>query len=620
MIPLVLFLILASSVLGQQALYVDLTGSWRFTTQNNPAMAQPDFDDSSWETMQLPPLALQGAAIWLRRTVELPQWVDRSQLALTLGPFRRIYAVYINGVEIEKVGSFDTQSDSQIARTRTFFIPPAVAAGNNTLVIAIRTGRSGGTPPSWKLDQKVPYSLTYRAQAPIDAGAVSLAIQRERLTPTLVIAFAYLIFCIPILLAWLGDRQRHELPWLAAFLIATSILDANRVWSLTLESTPFGPEGGPWLYAFTKSTTWVLSTTFVIVFLRFRLYWVQVLLWLGWLTFLGLLIFPQFIPVKVGWFSFYLAFGSLSGVVSAVVISVAWKMLWNERPPLSRHLLLSVLMLLSLERIVWGSTSGYEASFQFGGYQFELIDLLSLVLTSVMLVLLLRQIVIDRRDRQRLQGEMLAGRDAQLFLLGSGSIIHTANFEVDPVYEPAAEVGGDFHWTRIEPDSSLILVVGDVSGKGLKAAMLVSVAIGILRNEKSAAPAAILAALNQGLTGHTGGGFVTCCCARFDSDGTVTIANAGHPSPYSESREVEVEAGLPLGIVAAVVYDESVVKGSRFTFVSDGVVEAENPRRELFGFDRTQEISGKSAQEIADAAKAWGQNDDITVVTVRRNA
>ena len=147
-----------------------------------------------------------------------------------------------------------------------------------------------------------------------------------------------------------------------------------------------------------------------------------------------------------------------------------------------------------------------------------------------------------------------------------------------------------------------------------------SVAIGILRNEKSSSPAAILGALNEGLTGHTGGGFVTCCCARFDTDGTVTVASAGHPAPYADGRELEVATGLPLGIAPGVTYDESTTTGHHFTFVSDGVVEAENAHRELFGFERTREISTKSAREIAEAAKAWGQNDDITVVTVRRSA
>lgn len=96
------------------------------------------------------------------------------------------------------------------------------------------------------------------------------------------------------------------------------------------------------------------------------------------------------------------------------------------------------------------------------------------------------------------------------------------------------------------------------------------------------------------------------------------VLMARHPAPYVDGRELELEAGLPLGLMREVVYEETVVQGDRFTFVSDGVVEAENAQRELFGFERTREISGKSAREIADAAKAWGQTDDITVVTVRR--
>jgi len=104
----------------------------------------------------------------------------------------------------------------------------------------------------------------------------------------------------------------------------------------------------------------------------------------------------------------------------------------------------------------------------------------------------------------------------------------------------------------------------------------------------------------------------------FGAGGSVVIANAGHPSPYCDGVEVEVEAGLPLGLIPDAVYSESSHGGDRFTFVSDGVVEADNG--ELFGFERTREISGRTAHEISGAAKSWGQNDDITVVTVRREA
>ena len=148
--------------------------------------------------------------------------------------------------------------------------------------------------------------------------------------------------------------------------------------------------------------------------------------------------------------------------------------------------------------------------------------------------------------------------------------------------------------------------------------MVVSVAIGILSATNSSSPGAILAALNEGLLGHTGGGLVTCCCARFDPGAGVAIANAGHPPPYCDGQEIDVEAGLPLGVAAGVSYDKFDANGSNFSFVSDGVVEAAGPDGELFGFERTRKISGKPATEIAAAAKAWGQ-DDITVVTVGRS-
>ena len=127
------------------------------------------------------------------------------------------------------------------------------------------------------------------------------------------------------------------------------------------------------------------------------------------------------------------------------------------------------------------------------------------------------------------------------------------------------------------------------------------------------------AVLNEALLGQSG--FVTCCCIRYRQGGELTVASAGHPAPFCDGRELEVAAGLPLGMVAEAEWQDTTLylgQGSQVTLVSDGVVEAENAQRELFGFDRTREISGKSAREIAEAARAWGQNDDITVVTVTR--
>jgi serine phosphatase RsbU (regulator of sigma subunit) len=121
------------------------------------------------------------------------------------------------------------------------------------------------------------------------------------------------------------------------------------------------------------------------------------------------------------------------------------------------------------------------------------------------------------------------------------------------------------------------------------------------------------------------GGFVTCCVVRVDPSGRGTMANAGHCYPFLDDREVELPAGLPLGLVADLTYDEIAVdisQGQQLTLVSDGVVEARNARGELYGFDRlSQLMQGRpTAEHVANAAVDFGQDDDITVLTVTRLA
>jgi serine phosphatase RsbU (regulator of sigma subunit) len=185
-------------------------------------------------------------------------------------------------------------------------------------------------------------------------------------------------------------------------------------------------------------------------------------------------------------------------------------------------------------------------------------------------------------------------------------------------YTPASHVGGDFYRVFPAGEGAILVVVGDVSGKGLRAAMTVSVLVGCMEAIRTRMPGAFLAELNNVAKAHLKSGFVTCCAALMKPSGEVRIANAGHLAPYADGREVEVEAGLPLGIVRDVEYPETDATGDRFTFLSDGVLEAANSAHELFGFDRSREISIQPAAAIAQAAQTWGQNDDITVVTVSR--
>jgi len=171
-------------------------------------------------------------------------------------------------------------------------------------------------------------------------------------------------------------------------------------------------------------------------------------------------------------------------------------------------------------------------------------------------------------------------------------------------------------------DGSVLLVAGDVSGKGLKAAMLVTLVVGALINRRATRPAGVLAELNTALQGQCGGGFVTCCCALFRED-AVFIANAGHIPPYCDGVPVEVESSLPLGIVSGLDFIETRLDagfGDRFVFMSDGIAEARNAAGDLLGFDAVRALAHASPAEIAQRAQRFGQEDDMTVIEVQRLA
>jgi serine phosphatase RsbU (regulator of sigma subunit) len=197
------------------------------------------------------------------------------------------------------------------------------------------------------------------------------------------------------------------------------------------------------------------------------------------------------------------------------------------------------------------------------------------------------------------------------------------NLRIESVYHPAQQVGGDFFQIipLAESDSTLV-VIGDVSGKGLPAAMNVALIVGALGTlaETTGSPAKILEGLNRRLYGRSGG-FTTCLALRITRDGHATLANAGHINPYRAGKEIDVANGLPLGLQLHALYEETeltLAEGDTLTMLTDGVVEAQDSdTKALFGFERTAAISGGSAGEIADAALNFGQADDIAVLTLQ---
>jgi phosphoserine phosphatase RsbU/P len=268
-----------------------------------------------------------------------------------------------------------------------------------------------------------------------------------------------------------------------------------------------------------------------------------------------------------------------------------------------------------------GWTKAYYRPFILFKYPFPFSanDLVEILFLIAMLAILTNRFMRSRREEQRLAGEFEAARTVQLLLVPP-TALSTPGFAVESVYIPASEVGGDFFHLKPGDDGSLLIVVGDVSGKGLRAAMTVSTIVGALRNQTERQPAQVLAHLNGVLLGYVSG-FVTCAAALVGADGAMTLANAGHLAPYCNGQELAIESGLPLGIIAEISWTQAEYQlspGDRLTFVSDGVVEATNKKRKLFGFDRVLALSVQSASSIAEAAKQFGQEDDISVIAITR--
>lgn len=229
-----------------------------------------------------------------------------------------------------------------------------------------------------------------------------------------------------------------------------------------------------------------------------------------------------------------------------------------------------------------------------------------------------------RTEKAMLETEMAAAREIQRLILPDHSEPFR-NFAVDTAYQPAQQVGGDFFQVLPDGGGGLLVVIGDVAGKGLPAAMLVSMLVGSIRTaaEDGKDPAVMLSRLHERLIGRTGTGFSTALAARISRNGEVSIANAGHLPPYLDGQELELPGALPLGIPGGGQYpitDFELAPGSRLTFYTDGVAEARSATGELFGFDRAKAIAMLSAASIVEAAAHFGQSDDITVVTITRRS
>jgi serine phosphatase RsbU (regulator of sigma subunit) len=246
----------------------------------------------------------------------------------------------------------------------------------------------------------------------------------------------------------------------------------------------------------------------------------------------------------------------------------------------------------------------------------------------------------ERIERERVEHELRVARRIQQAALPK-VVPELEGWEIAPYYQPAREVGGDFYDFLELPNGHLGLVVGDATGKGVPAALLMSTTCGMLRAVALSvdSPGEVLEGVNEALSARIPANmFVTCFYAILESEsGRFLYANAGHnlPCRRHDGQAEELWArGMPLGLMPGTSYEEKEIvleAGDSTLFYSDGLVEAHDPKGEMFGFPRLRALVADYGEEqsLGDflleelysfTGAGWEQEDDITLLTLQRSA
>jgi serine phosphatase RsbU (regulator of sigma subunit)/predicted ester cyclase len=246
----------------------------------------------------------------------------------------------------------------------------------------------------------------------------------------------------------------------------------------------------------------------------------------------------------------------------------------------------------------------------------------------------------ERIERERIEQELRVARSIQHASLPE-EVPTLGGWQISPFYQPAREVGGDFYDFHLLSEERLGLVVGDATGKGVPAALVMSTTCGMLqlaaRALDSSSPGEVLAQVNETLFARIPTNmFVTCFYAILNpKSGHLVYANAGHDLPYlqhsgEEAKELRAR-GMPLGLMPASSYEEKEIVldvGESVLFYSDGLVEAHDPDGQMFSFPRLRALVAEHTEEGAlgeylleelysFVGEGWEQEDDITLITLR---
>jgi hypothetical protein len=616
---------------------LQLDGPWRFNIGDDPGWADPAFDDSSWRQVDTTqPLFDQGIETysgfaWYRIQLQ-PQQLAQSGLLkndpllalLVTGNSVGQLAVYVDGMEAAHTrGMSDRPSAYQ---SPPFLVPLAGADTTKPIVLAVRTWAGRGLSTRRGLLTNVELG----SQTDIAAHLTMTGSQtwNEHAASALILSFLY--FCVAFLgvALLLAQRRHREYLWLTLLCLVVAIGAASDA-AFGLGQLPisvyqvFVLFTGRVFIAVTLEFVLRFSATKPHPFVRFFQGWVFVF------PFVYYLHIPALYDVLFVSTEFtYL-------ILTCILLFRAWRRGRGDAGVMLIPFILVAgadsadIVVQYAAQLKWLPDRFLLSRFHLGPIEFGTGTLDYLVfLGSLLAVILYRFIRVSQVEQQN-DAEISAARSVQALLIPT-QLPSTRNFMLESAYLPIHGVGGDFFQVLPLKDDSLLIVVGDVSGKGLQAAMNSSTLVGALRNELSHDPATVLQHLNHVLLGAVSSPgavpeldaapcFATCLCARIYPDGTLVIANAGHLGPYRDGRELELLPGLPLGVIADSQYEQTSYQlnhGDRLVFLSDGVVEAQNTEGELFGFERTQQVSNEPARYIAQTAQRFGQTDDITVVSL----
>ena len=596
----------------------ELKGLWHFHTGDDPRWADPSFDDSSWALLpsddtwdtQKAYEHYDGMAWYRFRVTHAP---PHGQLAVLVPKLLTSYQIYVNGHMIGQAGRMPPHPAAPLPLIAVFSIPDNLSSSGEPLCFAIRVwswpylpmlGRGPGEPlrigdaavlNEWKSTQREERywrlsSGNFLLFLGILAALASFGLYALRPAER-----EYLWFGIselfsagfPAVLDWAAFRPLS----MSSYVLLASLFQAVQGIAFLLFVVELLRERRGWLF-------WT-ATGFFAVFIFLDIagpYWE----WIGLTTWL---ITGQLVNL------FYLA--------TVLVLLVRGAMRGN----FDAHLLLyPVGVRIGFNLLVYLFKSDRVTNPIHWPFPISLGDLADLLQLLGIFAILLLRFARSRRGEQRMAGELEAARAVQHVLVPQ-EVEPIPGFHIECVYKPASEVGGDFFQVIPLDEGGALVAIGDVSGKGMPAAMTVSLLVGTLRTlaHYLQSPGEILAKMNQRMIGRGDGGFTTCLILRIEATGLATLANAGHLAPYLNGEEMAVSSGLPLGLDASSAYPEISVQlpaTAHLTLMTDGVAEARNKSGELLGFDRTAAIAAGSAESIALAAEQFGQQDDITVLTV----